>query len=236
MGTGKGETKELIRLSQQGDLQARSRLIEENMALVKSIAGRFLQRGLEYEDLVQIGSIGLLKAVRDFDFAYDVRFSTYAVPKIIGEIRQQLRRTSPLRVARSLRRLASEAISAKDTLNQKLGRTPTVNEIAAYLKVPVEEVVTAFDAVQPVSSLQVAISPSDQDSPELGDFISITTDQEHLMLKQALENLEPLEKKIILLRYFAEKSQTEVAEELGTSQAQISRIESRIVRQLRHEI
>ncbi len=230
------KTRELIRLSQQGDLQARARLVHENMPLVKSIAGRFLQRGLEYEDLLQIGSIGLLKAIRDFDFSYDVRFSTYAVPKIIGEIKQQLRRTSPLRIARSLRRLASEAIAAKDDLSQQLGRTATVNEIAAYLRVPAEEIVAAFDAVQPVTSLQAAILPAREDSPELEDFISTTPDQEHFMLKQALDNLDPLEKKIILLRYFAEKSQTEVAEELGTSQAQISRLEARIVRQLRHEL
>ncbi len=236
MGMGMNDTKALIRLSQQGNLQARARLVEENLPLVKSIAARFLQRGLEYEDLLQIGSIGLLKAIQDFDFSFDVRFSTYAVPKIMGEIKQQLRRNSPLRIARSLRRLASQAIATKDDLNQQLGRTPTVGEIAAHLNVPVEEVVAAFDAVQPVTSLQAALLPSQEDSPELEDFVSTTTDHEHFMLKQALESLEPLEKKIILLRYFAEKSQTEVAQELGTSQAQISRLEARIVRQLRHEV
>lgn len=236
MSAGTEETRELIRRSQEGDLEARSRLVEENLPLVKSIAARFVQRGIDYEDLVQIGSIGLLKAVRDFDLNYDVRFSTYAVPKIMGEIKQQLRRVSPLRVARSLRQLASQAISAKDVLSVELGRTPTIKEIADRLGAPVEEVVAALEAVQPITSLQTAIDPGEDDSLELGDFIASPTNEDHFMLKQALESLEPLERKIILLRYFAEKSQTEIAEELGVSQAQISRIEARIVRRLRHEI
>ena len=236
MSAGTEETRELIRRSQEGDLEARSRLVEENLPLVKSIAARFVQLCIDYEDLVQIGSIGLLKAVRDFDLNYDVRFSTYAVPKIMGEIKQQLRRVSPLRVARSLRQLASQAISAKDVLSVELGRTPTIKEIADRLGAPVEEVVAALEAVQPITSLQTAIDPGEDDSLELGDFIASPTNEDHFMLKQALESLEPLERKIILLRYFAEKSQTEIAEELGVSQAQISRIEARIVRRLRHEI
>ena len=236
MSAGTEETRELIRRSQEGDLEARSRLVEENLPLVKSIAARFVQRGIDYEDLVQIGSIGLLKAVRDIELNSDVRVTTYAEPKIMGEIKQQLRRASPLRVARSLRQLASQAISAKDVLSVELGRTPTIKEIADRLGAPVEEVVAALEAVQPITSLQTAIDPGEDDSLELGDFIASPTNEDHVMLKQALESLEPLERKIILLRYFAEKSQTEIAEELGVSQAQISRIEARIVRRLRHEI
>lgn len=228
--------RHLIFQSQQDDLNARNLLVEQNLPLVHSIARRFLERGLEYEDLVQIGSLGLLKAIRDFNLDYDVRFSTYAVPKIMGEIKQHLRSNNPIQVARSLKKLASDAIGAKDTLAQNLGRTPTINEISTYLGVAREEIVTALDAVSPVHSLQAPILEQDQDSGVLQDFIEVSGNEEHFMLKQALEKLEPQERQIILLRYFAEQSQGEVAERLGTSQAQISRIEARIVRQLRHEV
>lgn len=229
------QTRLLIRQSQQGDSEARNQLVEENLALVRSVASRFLDRGLEFEDLVQIGSLGLLKAIQDFNFDFEVRFSTYAVPKIMGEIKQHLRHSSPLQVSRSLKKLASEAISAKDQLAQTLGRSPTISEIATHLEVEREEVVTALDAVAPVYSLQAPLQGTD-DSPEFQDFIATTEDQEHFLLKQALEKLEPQEQQLILLRYFAERSQTEVAETLGISQAQISRMEARIIRQLRHEL
>lgn len=229
------QTRLLIRQSQQGDSEARNQLVEENLALVRSVASRFLDRGLEFEDLVQIGSLGLLKAIQDFNFDFEVRFSTYAVPKIMGEIKQHLRHSSTLQVSRSLKKLASEAISAKDQLSQTLGRSPTISEIATHLEVEREEVVTALDAVAPVYSLQAPVQGTD-DSPEFLDFIATTENQEHFLLKQALEKLEPQEQQLILLRYFAEQSQTEVAETLGISQAQISRMEARIIRQLRHEL
>lgn len=228
--------RRLIAQSQQGDLEARSLLIEENLPLVHSIARRFQDRGLEYEDLVQIGSLGLLKAILDFNLSYEVRFSTYAVPKVMGEIRQHLRKSSSVQVARTTKSLASRAIAAKDLLAQDLGRTPTIAEIAAHLDVEREDVVTALEAVAPVYSLQTRLDQSDADSPELQELLSATLQDEHFLLRQALEKLDPYERKVILLRYFAEKSQTEVAESLGVSQAQISRLETRIVRQLRHEL
>lgn len=230
------QTRRLISQSQHGDLEARNQLVEANLALVRSIASRFLDRGLEYEDLVQIGSLGLLKAIQDFNLDFEVRFSTYAVPKIMGEIKQQLRHSSTLQVSRSLKKLASEAISAKDQLAQSLGRSPTISEIATYLEVEREEVVTALDAVAPVYSLQAPLQGSEDGSAEFQDFLATTTDQEHFLLKQALEKLEPQEQQVILLRYFAEHSQTQVADLLGISQAQISRLEARIIRQLRHEL
>lgn len=236
MDAGTEKIRELIAKSQGGDEQARRQLVEENLPLVNSVARRFLDRGLEYEDLVQIGALGLIKAIRDFDLSFQVRFSTYAVPKIMGEIRQKLRQSSALSISRSVRALASQAIYTKDSLAQSLGRTPTLSEIAAKLKVPKEEVVTALEAVSPVYSLQAPLDAADGDSPEFSDFLSSTADDQHFLLKQALQKLEPLEQRIILLRYFAEKTQAEVAAELGTSQAQISRMEARIVRQLRHEL
>lgn len=230
------QTRRLIQESQQGSGEARSRLVEENLPLVHSVARRFLDRGLEYEDLVQIGSLGLLKAIKDFNLEYDVRFSTYAVPKIMGEIRQQLRQSSTLHVARSVKKLATAAIQTKDQLGQALGRSPTISEIAAHLGAEPEEVVCALEAVAPVHSLQARLAADDDQAPEYQDFIAVSGGQERLMLKHALENLDPEERRIILLRYFAEKSQSEVAEILGISQAQISRIEARIVRQLRNEL
>ncbi|NMB02640.1 MAG: SigB/SigF/SigG family RNA polymerase sigma factor [Firmicutes bacterium] len=229
------QTRRLISQSQQGDLVARSQLVEENLPLVHSIARRFTERGLEYEDLVQIGSLGLIKAIQDFNLTYDVRFSTFAVPKIMGEIKQHLRRSSTLKVTRSLKKLASDALHVKDQLTQSLGRSPTISEIAAQLETDPEEVVCALDSVAPVYSLQTRLG-QDDDAAELADFIADTDDHEHFMLRQALEKLEPQERRIILLRYFAEKSQNEVAQELGISQAQISRIEARIIRQLRHDL
>ncbi len=230
------QVRHLISQSQQGDLQARNELVEANLPLVHSIARRFLDRGLEYDDLLQIGSLGLLKAINDFNLEYDVRFSTYAVPKIMGEIKQHLRRTSSLQVGRSTKKLASDALHAKDSLAQVLGRNPTISEIAAHLEVDPEEVVYAFDAVSPVYSLQTRIS-QDDDGPEFQDYVATTSGgHEGFMLKQALQALEPDERQIILLRYFAEKSQSEVAKELGISQAQISRKEARIIRQLRYDL
>jgi RNA polymerase sporulation-specific sigma factor len=230
------QTRCLLAKSRQGDLQARSELVDMNLPLVHSIARRFIDRGLEYDDLLQIGSLGLLKAINDFDLNYEVRFSTYAVPKIMGEIKQHLRRTSRLTVSRSTKRLASDALHAKDTLAQTLGRNPTISEIATQLGVETEEVVYAFDAVSPVYSLQTQVDPEDAGAPEYQDLVASSGSHESLMLKQALESLAPDERRIILLRYFAEKSQTEVARELGISQAQISRQEARIIRQLRHEL
>ena len=229
-------TRHLILQSQQGNLEARNQLVEMNLPLVHSIAKRFIDRGLEYDDLLQIGALGLLKAIKDFDLEYDVRFSTYAVPKIMGEIRQQLRRTSALKVPRSTKKLASDALHAKDALAQILGRAPTISEIAAQLEVEPEEVVCAFEAVSPVYSLQTRLDPDDAAAPEFQDLVASGGSHESFMLKQALQGLAAEERRIILLRYFAEKSQTEVARELGRSQAQISRQEARIIRQLRHEL
>ncbi|MCK9526000.1 MAG: sigma-70 family RNA polymerase sigma factor [Limnochordia bacterium] len=230
------QIRHLISQSQAGNAQARSELVEANLPLVHSIARRFVDRGLEYDDLLQIGSLGLLKAIKDFDLAFDVRFSTYAVPKIMGEIKQHLRRTSTLQVGRSTKKLASDALQAKDELGQTLGRNPTISEIAAHLEVDPEDVVYAFDAVSPVYSLQARIAPGDEGAPEFQELVATSGGHEGFMLKQALQKLSQEERTIVLLRYYAEKSQSEVARHLGISQAQISRKEAQIMRQLRHEL
>ena len=230
------QTRDLILRSQNGDLEARSILVEQNLPLVVSIVRRFTHRGFEYDDLFQVGSLGLLKAIQDFDLRYDVRFSTYAVPKIIGEIKRYIRESSILHISRPIRELASRAISTKDQLANDLGRSPTISELAAYLNISREELVTALDAVAPVQYLQETIYQGDGDALELGDILSTEDNEQYILLKNALRNLEPQSRRIVLLRYFAEKSQTEVAQALGISQAQVSRIEQRIVRELRHEL
>lgn len=229
------QTRELIRRAQAGDMTAWTRLVEENLPLVKSVVRRFLSRGFDYDDLFQVGSLGLLKAILGFDLSYDVQFSTYAVPKIIGEIKRYIREDAPIHVTRSVRELAIKAMAAKDQLSHELGRSPTVQELAEHLQVSVEELVTALDAVSPVRSLQESMG-EDDDDVRLEHVLPAPASDEKLALRTALESLEPNERKLILLRYFAEKSQTEVAELLGISQAQVSRIEKRIVAELRHHL
>lgn len=217
-------------------MDARTQLVEENLPLVRSIVKRFLNRGFEYDDLFQVGALGLLKAILGFDLSYDVQFSTYAVPKIIGEIKRYMREDFPIHISRSLRELASIAIAAKDKLHNQLGRSPTVQELAQHLQVSVEELVSALDAVSPIRSLQEVVVEGDDEEVRLENILPAPANEERLALRRALESLEPSERKVILLRYFAEKSQTEVARLLGISQAQVSRIEKRIVAQLRHHL
>lgn len=232
----KEETRRLIELAQGGDMEARATLVKHNLPLVASIVRRFLSRGVDYDDLFQVGSLGLLKAILDFDLSYDVQFSTYAVPKIMGEIKRFIREDEPLRVSRSLKELAAKAIAAKDQLASDLGRSPTISELAQHMSISVEELVTALDAVSPVHSLQEVVADNDDDSVRLEDVLPAPSGEERWQLRAALESLDPFERRIILLRYFAEKSQTEVAQALGISQAQVSRFEKRIIAQLRHHL
>ncbi|MGI6149064.1 MAG: SigB/SigF/SigG family RNA polymerase sigma factor [Firmicutes bacterium] len=230
------QSRELFRRAQAGDMEARTQLVQENLPLVVSIVKRFLSRGFDYDDLFQVGCLGLLKAILGFDLSYEVQFSTYAVPKIIGEIKRYMREDSPIHIARSLRELASRAIAAKDMLGHELGRSPTVQELAEHLGVSVEELVTSLDAVSPIRSLHEVVAEDDDDSVRLEHVLPAPSGDEALALRRAIEQLEPSERRIVLLRYFAEKSQTEVAQLLGISQAQVSRIEKRIVAELRHHV
>ena len=139
--------RELIRLAQAGDMNARTKLVEDNLPLVASVVRRFLNRGYDYDDLFQAGALGLLKAILGFDLSFDVQFSTYAVPMIIGEIKRWMREDTPLHISRSLRELAARATAAQDELSQSRGRKPTVQELAEYLEVSVEELVSAMEAL-----------------------------------------------------------------------------------------
>ena len=231
----------LIQKSHEGDEEARARLVEENTGLVWCIVKRFYNRGAEAEDLFQIGNIGLLKAIDKFDLSFDVRFSTYAVPMISGEIRRFLRDDGMIKVSRSLKELAYRAGKCRETLQEQLGREPTVCELAQKLKVDEEELTMALEAGSEVESLHRPVFQSEGQEVRLMDKLPQEKEQEeqivnHMLLSQLLTGLEKEERRLLYLRYFAEKTQTQVGKELGISQVQVSRMEKRILQNLREQI
>jgi len=234
-------TIELIVLAQQGDNAAKEQLVEENIGLVWSLVKRFVNRGYDLEDLFQIGSIGLIKSIDKFDISFGVRFSTYAVPMILGEIKRFLRDDGMIKVSRSLKEVAYRANLKKEELLKKLDREPTISEIAVGIEVEVEDIVLAMEANTEVQSLQAVIHQGDGRAITLGDKLE-QSPKEHanvmdrLLLGELIEKLEPQEKQIIIFRYFQDRTQTEIAELLGISQVQVSRIEKRILKQMRKMI
>ena len=217
------------------------RLILENFGLVHSSARRFCGRGAEYDDLCQIGAIGLIKAAKRFDKSRGLCFSTYAVPLIMGEIRRFLRDNSLVRVSRSTRDLAYRALTAREELSHTLDREPTADDIARKLGEPRSEVVAALDAIVDPVSLYEPVWSDSVDSIYVMDQISDTenTDEswtEDLALKEAMKRLSPREKRIIELRFFRGRTQTEIAGEIGISQAQVSRIEKGALERIRKDL
>lgn len=230
------EVKKLIRESQEGADHARERLIQHNIRLVWSVVQRFMGRGYEADDLFQIGCIGLLKAVDKFDLSYDVKFSTYAVPMIIGEIQRFLRDDGTIKVSRSLKETANRIRKAKDDLSKKLDRQPTVKEIAEELQITPEEIVFAQEANRLPSSIHEKVFENDGDPITLMDQISDSESDswfDKLALKEAMEKLNDREKLIVYLRYFKDQTQAEVARRLGISQVQVSRLEKKILKNMR---
>lgn len=233
------EVKRLIALSQAGDTVARDTLVNCNIRLVWSVVQRFLNRGYEAEDLFQIGCIGLLKSVDKFDLSYDVKFSTYAVPMIIGEIQRFLRDDGTLKVSRSLKELANKVRKTKDELSKVLGRLPTVKEIADELQITPEDVVFAQEANKPPSSIHETVFENDGDPITLMDQIADDTQDrwfEKLALNQAITGLSERERLIVYLRYFRDQTQSEVAHRLGISQVQVSRLEKKILQSIKDQI
>lgn len=227
-------TEELIRQSREGDKEARETLIEENMGLIHHVVKRFLGRGVEAEDLFQIGAIGLVKAVDRFDLSFDVRFSTYAVPMIAGEIKRFLRDDSMIKISRSLKELAIRAARLREELLMERGEEPGVEELAERLGVEPEELVQAMDGSAEVESLQKIVYQGDGEGLSLMDKVDQGKDEEEtllrqLLLEQLLSSLEPKERRLIVLRFFHDRTQTQVAEELGMSQVQVSRLEKKIL-------
>ncbi len=227
------EKRELLEVIKNGSeaqrKQARDKMIEGNLRLVLSVIQRFANRGENLDDLFQVGVIGLMKAIDNFDPTLDVRFSTYGVPMIIGEVRRFLRDNNPIRVSRSMRDTAYHAMQVKEMLTNKLGNEPTVEQIAKEMGVPKENVVLALEAiVEPVSLYEPVFSDGSDTiyvMDQVGDSRSDTDWLEEIALKESIRKLSDREKKILTLRFFRGKTQMEVAEEIGISQAQVSRIE-----------
>lgn len=237
---GDGE-KNLLLLAQiaEGRQGALEELVYENMGLVRSVALRFKGRGTEYEDLLQIGSIGMIKAAKSFDLSYGTAFSTYAVPLIAGEIRRHLRDDGPIKVSRTLKKIASDAMRQRERIVLEEGREPRISELAALIGVGEEELGQALEASGPVRSIYEAVGKDEEGTledllPAEGEEIERLTDR--LALKQALDALEPLHRQIVVLRYYKELSQEQTGRILGLSQVKISREEKKIMALLRHSL
>ncbi|NLL70071.1 MAG: RNA polymerase sporulation sigma factor SigF [Epulopiscium sp.] len=232
------KTIELIKKAQAGNKMARDQLVENNIGLVWSIVKRFQNRGYESEDLFQIGSIGLMKAIDKFDLTFEVKFSTYAVPMIMGEIKRFLRDDGMIKVSRSLKEISQKARIQKEKMTKDMGREPTIQELADALEVNTEDLVMALEAGAEVESLYSTIHQGDGNAIFLIDKLEQKADEENTMvdmiaLRQMIEQLEPKEKQIIMMRYFKDKTQSEIAKMIGISQVQVSRIEKRILTQMR---
>lgn len=235
------ETIRLIQMAHEGDKTARDKLVVDNVGLVWSIVRRFSGRGHELEDLFQIGSIGLLKAIDKFDSSYEVRFSTYAVPMITGEIKRFLRDDGMIKVSRSVKELGAKAGAARESLSYSLGREPTIEEIAGELNVSREEVAASLEAGAEVESLYKTVNQNDGQGICLMDRLEETESAEEnllnrMVLKELLEGLEEKEREIIIRRYFYNQTQSVIAADLSISQVQVSRLEKKILKQMREKL
>lgn len=234
-------TLALIGRSHQGDKEARDTLFEENTGLIYSVAKRFLGRGVDMEDLFQIGSIGLLKAVDHFDLSFDVRFSTYAVPMIAGEIKRYLRDDGLLKVSRSLKENCARIYQLREELERTLDREPTLEELAGECGMSMEELVLAMESGAEVESLHKTIYQGEGNEISLMDKLPEKVNGQEILLdrillEEILGSLDARERRLIYMRYFQEKTQTEIAGELGISQVQVSRLEKRILKNLRGKL
>ena len=235
------ETQELLRRSKAGDKQAREELIQGNLRLVLSVIHKFSNRGENVDDLFQVGCIGLIKAIDNFNTDLDVRFSTYGVPMIVGEIRRYLRDNSTIRVSRAMRDTAYKVLQAKEAYMAKHQKEPTVEEIAQILGIKREDVVFALDAILDPVSLYEPIYSDSGDTVCVMDQVkdSKNTDEmwlEHIALREAVSHLTEREQKILAMRFYQSKTQMEVSEEIGISQAQVSRLEKNALGKIRKNI
>ena len=231
-------TLALIGRAHQGDKVARDKVYEENTGLIYSVVKRFAGRGVEAEDLFQIGSIGLLKAVDKFDTSFEVKFSTYAVPMIIGEIRRYLRDTGIIKVSRSLKESQYRVFKIREDLEKKLGREPSVTELAEAAEISLEELNIVLEAGAEVESLHKTIYQGEGTELSLLDKIPEKENRQEklldkVLLEELLGRLEAEERKLIYMRYFQEMTQTEIARQLHISQVQVSRMEKRILKKLK---
>ncbi len=223
------ENEKLLRQAQNGDMDARSRVYEANIGLIHMVLERFKSSSYEYEDLFQVGSIGLLKAIDKYDFTYNVRFSTYAVPMIIGEIKKFLRDDGMVKVQRGLKETYSKIRWAQDKLRGSLGREPVISEIAGLLELDKEDIVVAMEACQSPAYMQDVIPGEEKEQLSLIDKLANDEGNvlmlEQMALREALGKLDDREREVVLRRFFKDETQAVIAEDLGVSQVQISRIE-----------
>lgn len=231
----------LMKRAHDGDAEARKQLIQANLRLVLSVIQRFHNRGENMDDLFQVGCIGLMKGLDNFDMSLNVRLSTYCVPMIIGEIRRYLRDNNSVRVSRSMRDTAYKALRAREALSAKVGREPTTAEIAREMKLSEEDVVLALEAIQDPVSLFDPVYQNNGDAVYLVDQLKDDRVSEEewvrdLSINHALEHLQDRERRIIRQRYFQGRTQMEVADEIGISQAQVSRLEKAALQQMRKYI
>lgn len=234
------EIKQLILLSQKGDIKARDKIIKNNLRLVWSVVQRFMKnRGYEADDLYQIGTIGLLKSIEKFDLTYDVKFSTYAVPMILGEIQRFIRDDGTVKVSRSLKELANKIRHENENVMKEEGRTLHIKELAQRLDVGEDDIIMALDATRIPSSIHETVYENEGDSILLLDQITDDDNKDwfdKLSLKEAIETLDKREKMIIYLRYYKDFTQSEVARRLGISQVQVSRLEKKILQLIKERM
>lgn len=230
----------LLKRMQEGDQKAREELVNGNLRLVLSVIQRFTQRGENLDDLFQVGCIGLIKSIDNFDISQNVRFSTYAVPMIIGEIRRYLRDNNSIRISRSMRDTAYKAMQIKERLTNQNQREPTVDEIAAVMELPKEDIVMALESiVEPVSLYEPVYSDGGDTiyvMDQVGDHNDDKNWLDEIALKEAIRNLSDREKKILNLRFFKGMTQIEVSAEIGISQAQVSRLEKGALDRIKKQI
>lgn len=228
----------LLEMAQKGDLEAQNKIVEENIGLVRSVVKRFANRGYDTEDLFQIGCIGLIKAIKKFDLSFNVKFSTYAVPMIMGEIKRFIRDDGIIKVSRSLKELAIKAITLQETMRKDCDREPTIKELSQKLGVSAEELATALEAGIKPESIYASPQDDGKEGKALVDRLESGIDHESeivnkMLIRQLLDELGERERKIIILRYFKQKTQSQIAEMLGISQVQVSRIEKKVISTMR---
>ena len=235
------DNSQLLPLAKAGDAEAMNRLIEANLPLVTSISKKFINRGYDYEDIYQIGCMGLVKAINNFDDNYNVKFSTYAVPMIIGEIKRFLRDDGIIKVSRNVKSLAKKLHFDKEALTKKLNRDPSIEELAEFSGIDKEEILFALESSASMQYLYEVIHQDDGAPVLLIDKLSENAAEdknltEKIALKEALNSLDVKSRQIIVLRYFKDKTQIQVAKMLGLSQVQVSRIEKKVLSEMRKQL
>lgn len=232
---------QLIEKAQKGDKEALEKLVQINLPLVSAISKKFLNRGYEYEDIFQIGSMGLVKAVNNFDRKFNVKFSTYAVPMIMGEIKRFIRDDGIIKVSRSIKSVARKLHYDRETLTKKLNRDPTVEELSSYSGINVEDIIFATESVNNMQYLYDTVHQDDGAPVLLIDKLSENAEDdgeiiEKIILKEALVKLDAQSRQVIILRYFKDKTQVQVARMLGISQVQVSRIEKKVLKTMKEKL